>query len=246
MIPENAMSLLNYIGRHEADSSAPRQGAASGYDVVNNQAFGALRPPRPLSSMTLGEVKAWQRQTIAAQSRAGLPANRRTSAAGRYQFINATLERAQSALGLPDSARFDQATQDRLGFHLLRGRGFDDFAAGRIDASRFANNLAHEWAALPLVSGPNRGRGVYDARGFNASTGRADEWLSVVAGRAVIDGPVYMSARNMPGSEAPPDPSPPAGSSQPSPARKADPVAAARSIGRALGQVWRWLSRGEA
>jgi hypothetical protein len=228
-------TILSYIVQHEAGPGSQRgQGVSQPWDVVNNQAYRFVPPPRPVSQMTIGEVKDWQRQTLRAQAAAGLPQKRRSSAAGGPQFLLGTLEGLQRNLGIPDSARFDQATQERMAIHLMREKGLDDFQAGRITADRFANNLAHVWAALPLVSGPNRGRGVYDAPGFNQSTGRADEWFRVVSG-GQLPPQITMSARNMPdGTGEPPGFSEPVGRPQPRPAQDGEKSQGFRPIARLL------------
>ena len=55
---------------------------------------------------------------------------------------------------------------------LLNGRGLNRFLKGEITREQFANNLASEWASLPLVSGPNAGLSAYagDRAGNKALT----------------------------------------------------------------------------
>jgi hypothetical protein len=80
---------------------------------------GRGKPPypslsKPLSEYTLGEIKNFQ-----AQSRSG---NGQLWATGRYQIIPNTLKGLQSELNLPDSTKYDNATQDKMGLQLLLNR----------------------------------------------------------------------------------------------------------------------------
>ncbi len=93
--------------------------------------------------MTLGDVvdaqKAWSK-------------NHGSSAAGRYQFMRATLQDLSRELGLRGNQLFDADLQDRLGYHLLKRRGYEDFMAGRIGVVEFGRRLAMEWASLPMLA----------------------------------------------------------------------------------------------
>lgn len=82
---------------------------------------------------------------------------RRTSAAGRYQFLARTWDDARGALGLPD---FSPASQDRAAIYLAerRYRGqtgrelLPDIAAAGGDPARLQqvlSPLAGEWTSLP-------------------------------------------------------------------------------------------------
>jgi hypothetical protein len=80
---------------------------------------GRGKPPypslsKPLSEYTIGEIKNFQ-----SQSRSG---NGQLWATGRYQIIPNTLKGLQTELSLPDSAKYDVATQDKMGLQLLLNR----------------------------------------------------------------------------------------------------------------------------
>lgn len=80
---------------------------------------GRGKPPypmlsKPLSEYTLGEIKNFQ-----SQSRSG---NGQLWATGRYQIIPKTLIGLQTELNLPDSTKYDVATQDKMGLQLLLNR----------------------------------------------------------------------------------------------------------------------------
>lgn len=126
---------------------AEAEAGAAGYDAVNHGA--RVKPPHPPTQMTLGAIYDW----IAATP--GQP-----HAIGRYQFIPATLRRLARAQGLPRSARFTPALQDRLADQLLAEAGLARFKAGEISRRSFMYRLAKIWAGLPLPSGASYYQGV--------------------------------------------------------------------------------------
>jgi hypothetical protein len=127
-----------------------------------------LAPPRPLTQMTLDEVRAWQNESVRAGSK--------SSAAGGYQFIRGTLADAQTALGLPGSTVFSPETQDALATVLLKRRGYDKWAAGQLSDEAFMGNLTREWASLPTPSG----RSAYHGDGLNAATVDNNAFLAAI------------------------------------------------------------------
>ena len=131
-VPAGGAILLDFIG----DIEAPR-----GYDVIygNNQ----NKLPTPITKMTIGEL-------IDAQ--ASFTKRFKSSASGRYQFMRATLQDLSKDLGLRGSQIFDADLQDRLGYHLLIRRGYNQFISGKIGRTEFGKRLAQEWASLPVLA----------------------------------------------------------------------------------------------
>ena len=167
--------LLDYIARYESRGD---------YNAVWGGISKKDRPPRPLTKMTVGEVLAWQDS---------IDPLYRSEAAGRYQILEDTLADIFDPAGFSLSDRFDENTQDALAVQLMRRRGFDKFRSGQISAEKFANNLAKEWASLPLVSGPKRGRSYYAGDGLNKAGADPDEFLSVVEASRVVTIPQPQS-----------------------------------------------------
>lgn len=69
----------------------------------------------------------------------------KSSAAGRYQFLQGTWDTLKARLGLPD---FGPASQDAAALELIREKG----ALADVDAGRFTtavNKVAKVWASLP-------------------------------------------------------------------------------------------------
>jgi len=158
----NPQTLLSFIVGAET---------SKGYDDYYSGSV--LTPPKPVTQMTVGEIKDWQRRSVAAGSE--------SSAVGGIQMIASTLERTQQALGVSDDAIFDQALQNRFGEHLLEGRGFSRWAAGGMSDEEFADGLAKEWAALPMFTGANRGLSAYANDGLNGHTRGIEDVTSALA-----------------------------------------------------------------
>jgi muramidase (phage lysozyme) len=137
-VPTPAGKILDFIASFEAPK---------GYETVygNNQ----RKLAKPITQMTLGELLAQQ---------INFTHNFGSSACGRYQFMRDTLIGLKSELGLRDTQLFDPNLQDRLGYHLLRRRGYDKWQSSQISDVDFMINLAKEWASFPV---PIRMKGAH-------------------------------------------------------------------------------------
>lgn len=154
----NEDTLLQLIGSLEAPG---------GYDTVY---YGVrTHPPRPITTMSVGEVLDWQRSTVRAGSV--------SSAVGQYQIIRGTLQGLVDQGVVSRSDTFDAATQGRLGRHLLRETGYRDGDA----SPETANRIARVWAALPRVSGPGASASVYEGFAGNHSLVSADTYMGVLS-----------------------------------------------------------------
>ena len=171
----NVKPLLDFIAAHESEGAARRLGI-SAYDVVWGKIRASDRPRKPLTSMTIGEVLAWQ-DSIDKQYQ--------SEAAGRYQIMEDTLRGLWAAAGMRLTDRFDAAGQDRLATELLNRRGLARYLAGALSTEDFANSLAKEWASLPVVSGPKKGSSYYAGDGLNRAGVDVEPFLAAV--RAVRD-----------------------------------------------------------
>jgi len=153
--------VLNFIGSKEA----PR-----GY--VDYFRGVTVKPPKLLTEMTINEVLDWQVEAN--------PPGPGTAAAGKYQIINKTLKDLVDKAGLTGEELFNEETQDRLAMILLKRRGLDKFLAGSITQEQFANNLAKEWASLPVVSGAKKGKSFFDGDGINNAQASVEEVLGLL------------------------------------------------------------------
>lgn len=124
------------------------------------------------TNMTIQEVLDWQQDFIDR----GSP----SSAVGRYQIINTTLEGLVKHLGIPPTRTFDQNTQDQLAIALIERRGAKEYVMGRLSKEAFAANLAKEWAALPKTIGDSPNASYYSGDGLNKSRVQVAELLSAI------------------------------------------------------------------
>ena len=102
-----------------------------------------------------------------------------SSALGRYQIVRTTLRTIRKTLKLPATTLFDADMQDRCACYLLGLRGVDKYLAGRLSEDTLINNLAHEWASLPTVSG----KGVYAGQSAAVKPDRVRQALADVKRR---------------------------------------------------------------
>lgn len=127
-----------------------------------------------LCTMTLKEIDALQTKMLKH------PANSfNSSALGRYQIVRTTLRAIRKSLGLSDNALFDPGMQDRCACYLLGLRGIDKYLAGRLAENTLIDNLAREWASLPIVSG----KGAYAGQNVAVSPERVRQALAEVKKR---------------------------------------------------------------
>jgi len=169
-----ATPLLDFIGNKESE----------GYDDISGLVSRSLYPTKPLTKMTITEVLDWQESIDDSQL---------SEASGRYQIMEDTLRGFNNdkdkgpgsplytRAGLSGGDLFSPENQDLMAIVLLEQRGLSKFLAGKIDEFDFANNLASEWASLPLVTGKNAGKSKYanDAAG-NRSLTSVDAILKVL------------------------------------------------------------------
>ncbi len=162
--------LLDFIAEHESEGAARRLNI-SAYDVIWGGIKGTHRPPKPLTQMTIREVLAWQDR---------IDPMYRSEAAGRYQILEDTLRGLYDEAGMTLDSKFDEVGQDRLAIALLRRRGLDRFLHGYLSVNKFCNELAKEWASLPVVDGPKKGLSYYAGDGLNAAGVDVEPFVAVV------------------------------------------------------------------
>lgn len=190
-VPAPARRLLDFIGSKEA----PR-----GYDTVFGNRMD--RMPKPLTTMTIDEVIAqgqWRTKNFG------------SSAAGRYQFMRATLASLKQTERLTGREVMTPELQDRLGYALLMRRGYAKFMAGQLSVAGFGLGLAREWASFPVLAPTKgahrqvqRGQTYYLGDGLNkvlATAGEVEAVLNQIRAMpavAVADAPVVTPAPSLP------------------------------------------------
>lgn len=111
------------------------------------QVYGGIpaREQVDVSKMTVGGVLAWQSSLRKRKIS-------KSTAAGAYQFIYLTLAQTVKEMGISLDAKFDAALQDKMAVYLMQKRGFNEYLDGKLSPEAFANNLAMEWASVPVVT----------------------------------------------------------------------------------------------
>lgn len=158
--PNTYASLLRVIG------------AAESNDNYNAYYGNAVNTTFTFTNMTIAEVLQWQREYIQ-QGNA-------SSAVGRYQIINTTLNSLVSELRIDTNQPFSPEMQDRLAIALLERRGAVHYASSKISREEFAANLAKEWAGLPRIIGENPIASYYDGDGLNKSRAQIGDVLHAI------------------------------------------------------------------
>ena len=142
--------------------------------------------------MTVGQVLDFQSQMRAM--------GHESSAVGKYQIVRATLLDIMGKAGVGLTDRFDQGTQDKLAVALLKRRGLDQFQQGTLTADQYADNLAKEFASLPMANGQS----AYAGTGSNKSLVSRDEFVRAISAQTggVFAGPKSGYAAMLHGNEA--------------------------------------------
>lgn len=97
-----------------------------------------------VSKMKLNDVLNLQVEMLAGGSR--------STACGGYQFLRGTLQECMAEMGISTDRVWTPELQDAMAVHLMERRQLKKYLAGTISAETFANNLAKEWASLPVVT----------------------------------------------------------------------------------------------
>ena len=177
--------ILDLIGRVESGGN---------YNILVG---GKTKDNPPLTEMTVGQVLDFQ---------SGMrQMGHESTAVGKYQIIRGTLAGLfqEGVVGYND--KFDQSTQDKLAEALLKRRGFEKYKAGQISSDTFADNLAKEWASLPMASG----KSYYAGTGSNKSLIGRDEVLKAIGVSGAEATQVATASPTAPGPKEAPIAAPP-------------------------------------
>lgn len=198
MISAPLKALLDVIRKHEAPK---------GYGQIYSGAKGVSKST-DVSRLTLDEVLALQKRMLAAGSA--------STACGGYQFIRSTLTATIIEMGLGGDDVWTPELQDSMALHLVEKRGLSKYQAGRISREEFANNLAMEWASLPVVTkikGQKRtvfpGETYYAGDDLNRAFHKPDTILALIdaigkPGGGVSQAPAHETPETIPSVPAKP------------------------------------------
>jgi hypothetical protein len=143
-----------------------------------------------LTGMTVGEVRALQANW------SSVPGSK-SSASGKYQIIQPTMDFLINNGTLDPDEPFDEEAQDRAAMALLRRRGYDQFKAGKLDGDSFLANVAEEWASVPNASGLS----AYAGDGLNAATKGGKAIASMIRGGSMSSDVRAVGYGNIPSDE---------------------------------------------
>ena len=182
--------LLETIARGEgtSDIQSQQRGFASGYDVVYG--YGQyVKPEKPISEMTVGEVKQFQKRQIRATTGKIPGTNKGTGAVGKYQITQTTLQGLQNELRFSDQQKFSPKFQELLALKLLERRGLKKYLSGKMSMRDFQNNLAREWASIGTYEtgksayGQATGTSSSDIQKILSTLGKTEKTQSVSNGK---------------------------------------------------------------
>lgn len=170
---------LDFIGKIESGNS------------YNKLVGGKIKNDPALTDMTVAQVLQFQ-DTMRARGH-------ETTALGKYQIIKGTLAGVvkSGAIGLND--RFDAQTQDKAALHLMNMRGREKYKTGKMSTDQYANNLAKEWASLPMPDG----RSFYAGQGSNKSLVSRSEFVGALKAKkgGLFSGPMSGYPMELHGTE---------------------------------------------
>lgn len=149
---------------YDALLAGESKNGAAGYDDYWGGAkkFGTPEEmfSKPVSQLTFGQIKEWQKKSLQAQKAAGIDQNHRSSAIGKGQFISSTLKSMQDKAGLSDDDLFDVGNQNKLIGTQLDDLGLQKWQNGQMSKEQFAKNLAGTWASAKDFSGHGQYEGI--------------------------------------------------------------------------------------
>lgn len=127
-------------------------GESEDYNTVYGKS--KVKPSKPITEMTVEEVRAWQDASVKAGSQ--------SSAAGRFQIIRKTMDSLIKDGTLSKDDIFNEETQNKAFLSLLDRRNYstykkqiqeeDDPAKKKAIAKKLQNNLAKEFASIPVAT----------------------------------------------------------------------------------------------
>jgi hypothetical protein len=138
-----------------------------------------------LTNKTFDEFRALGRSQVTTGGARG--GKEPSSALGGYQFLTATLDSLKKDLKLTGKEVMSEAFQDDLAVALMNRRGHMKYLRGEMGPEAFANELAKEWASLPVVTrikGAHRyvnpGQSYYSGDGLNKALHKPEPILAAV------------------------------------------------------------------
>lgn len=149
--PSRAQKFLSLISKGEGSYNSMNQGTVRG-KIVGSTHDSSKVVGKKLTDMTIGEIMQMQQGS--------LKSGRKLFAVGKYQIIPNTMREMISRTGISKDAKFDEATQEKLGMALLQSKpNLNAYLTGKSNDIKSAmSEAAQVWASLP---DPNTGKSKY-------------------------------------------------------------------------------------
>ena len=141
------------------------KGESTDFNDVSNTS--KIKPPKPITEMTVAEVREWQDKSVEAGSK--------SSSVGRYQIIRATMDDLIAKGAINEDDIFNEETQNKAFKSLLDRRGYTestleikltkDKDKKKEIAENLQNRLAMEFASIPVATSIPAGTYGTDLKG---------------------------------------------------------------------------------
>jgi len=147
--PTELQNIKNRVSVVEGTSDA------DGYNrLLDKGEKGTFVNSKPLSEMTVAEAVAFgQGEEYRNYSRRVLgrsPDELPSTPMGKYQIVGNTLADLVNRGIVDPDAKFDAATQEKLGDYLINNRGYDKLQSGEITLAEFEANLGKEFEGIQV------------------------------------------------------------------------------------------------
>ena len=145
-------------------------------------------PNQDLTKMSVSEVLEAQLRSVR---------NGGGSAAGAGQVIHPTLMGLLKNGVVNAEDQFNEDTQNKIFSHLLEQRGYSKWVNGDLSTQKFGNNIAKEWAAMPLLEDTYKGaKQVNRGSSYHAGVGDNQARLGASAFEDLLtDGQNFIVAK---------------------------------------------------
>jgi len=172
--PTELQNIKNRVSVVEGTSDA------DGYNrLLDKGEKGTFVNSKPLSEMTVAEAVAFgQGEEYRNYSRRVLgrsPDELPSTPMGKYQIVGNTLADLVNRGIVDPDAKFDAATQEKLGDYLINNRGYDKLQSGEITLAEFEDNLGKEFQGIDV-----QGLGDVTVESFKTPADEIDQLLASV------------------------------------------------------------------
>lgn len=141
------------------------KGESTDFNTISNTS--KIKTPKPITEMTVAEVREWQDKSVEAGSK--------SSAVGRYQIIRSTMDTLINRGAINENDIFNEDTQNKAFESLLDRRGYNEAAIEikltedktkkKEIAENLQNRLAMEFASIPVATSIPAGTYGTDRKG---------------------------------------------------------------------------------